>query len=163
MPIPRAIYPGSFDPITYGHIDIVRRAKKIFSRLVIAIVANPNKEPLFSIAERVRITEEALAEVGICGIEVISYDGLLIDCAKAIGAAAVVRGLRVGSDFDYEFQLALTNRDLDSDIETVLLMTAGRYSFLSSSIVKEVKRYGGDVSSFVPKSVEEALTRKFAG
>jgi pantetheine-phosphate adenylyltransferase len=163
MPIPRAIYPGSFDPITYGHIDIVRRAKKIFSRLVIAIVANPNKEPLFSIAERVRITEEALAEVGICGIEVISYDGLLIDCAKAIGAAAVVRGLRAGSDFDYEFQLALTNRDLDSDIETVLLMTAGRYSFLSSSIVKEVKRYGGDVSSFVPKSVEEALTRKFAG
>jgi len=92
---------------------------------------------------------------------VISYAGLLIDCAKEVGAAAIVRGLRANSDFDYEFQMALTNRDLDSDIETVLFMTAGRYSFLSSSIVKEVKKYGGDITSFVPKSVEQALMRKF--
>jgi len=162
MPIPSAIYPGSFDPITYGHIDIVRRAKKLFSRLLIAIVANPNKKPFFSIEERVKITQDALVEAGICGIEVISYDGLLIDCAKEVGAAAIVRGLRANSDFDYEFQMALTNRDLDSDIETVLFMTAGRYSFLSSSIVKEVKKYGGDITSFVPKSVEQALMRKFA-
>jgi len=161
MSIPNAIYPGSFDPITYGHIDIVRRAKKLFPRLVIAIVANPNKRPFFSITERVKITKEALAETGVCGIEVISYDGLLIDCAKGIGATAVVRGLRANSDFDYEFQMALTNRNLDSEIETVLFMTAGCYSFLSSSIVKEVKRFGGDIDSFVPKIVEEALARKF--
>lgn len=161
MTITSAIYPGSFDPITYGHIDIVRRAKKLFSRLLIAIVANPNKTPLFSIEERVAITKAALREVGIDKVEVISYDGLLIDCAKAYGVDAIVRGLRVNSDFDYEFQLALTNRDLDSDIETVFFMTAGRYSFLASSIVKEVKRYGGDVSSFVPKCVEHALARKF--
>ncbi len=162
MTITSAIYPGSFDPITYGHIDIVRRAKKLFSRLLIAIVANPNKTPLFSIDERVAITEEALNEVGITGVEVISYDGLLINCAKSYGVDAIVRGLRVNSDFDYEFQMALTNRDLDSDIETVFFMTAGKYSFLASSIVKEVKRYGGDVSSFVPKCVEQALVRKFA-
>jgi len=157
-----AIYPGSFDPITYGHIDILRRAKKLFSRLLIAVVANPNKAPLFSVSERVGITKETLAEVGICGVEVISYDGLLIDCAKKNGVEAIVRGLRANSDFDYEFQMALTNRDLDSEIETVFFMTAGKYSFLSSSIVKEVKRYGGAVSSFVPKTVEDALARKFA-
>jgi len=161
MPIRSALYPGSFDPITYGHIDIVRRAKKLFPRLIIAVVVNPNKAPLFSIDERVAITEAALEEVGIEGVEVISYDGLLIDCAKSAGVSAIVRGLRANSDFDYEFQLALTNRDLDSDIETVFFMTAGRYSFLSSSIVKEVKRYGGNVSSFVPKCVDDALARKF--
>ena len=162
MPISSAIYPGSFDPITYGHIDILRRAKKLFTRLVVAIVANPNKAPLLSVSERVEITTEAVAEEKICGVEVISYDGLLIDCAKAYGVEAIVRGLRANSDFDYEFQMALTNRDLDADIETVFFMTAGKYSFLSSSIVKEVKHYGGDVSTFVPQSVEEALARKFA-
>lgn len=161
MPISSAIYPGSFDPITYGHIDILRRAKRLFTRLLIAVVANPNKAPLFSVSERIKITQEALAEERICGAEVISYDGLLIDCAKAYGVEAIVRGLRANSDFDYEFQMALTNRDLDAEIETVFFMTAGRYSFLSSSIVKEVKRYGGDVSTFVPKSVEEALAHKF--
>ncbi len=161
MTITSAVYPGSFDPITYGHIDIVRRAKKLFARLLIAVVANPNKTPFFSIEERVAITKAALDEVGITGVEVIAYDGLLIDCAKAYKVDAIVRGLRANSDFDYEFQMALTNRDLDSDIETVFFMTAGRYSFLSSSIVKEVKRYGGDVSSFVPGCVEQALARKF--
>ncbi len=160
--MPNAIYPGSFDPITYGHIDIVRRARKLFPHLVIAVVANPNKRPLFSVEERERITRDALGEMGIADVDVISYSGLLIDCARKIGADAVVRGLRANSDFDYEFQMALTNRDLDSDLETVFFMTAGKYSFLSSSIVKEVKRLGGDVSSFVPKSVEEALARKFA-
>jgi len=161
MPMSSAIYPGSFDPITYGHIDILRRAKKLFSRLLIAVVANPSKAPLFSVSERVGITKEALAEVKICGVEVISYDGLLIECAKVNGVEAIVRGLRANSDFDYEFQMALTNRDLDSEIETVFFMTAGKYSFLSSSIVKEVKHYGGAVSSFVPKTVEDALAHKF--
>jgi pantetheine-phosphate adenylyltransferase len=162
MTMPKALYPGSFDPITYGHIDIVRRARKLFPKLIIAIVANPNKRALFSVEEREQITRDALAEMGIDGVEVMSYTGLLIDCAHKLGTNAVVRGLRANSDFDYEFQMALTNRDLDSDIETVLFMTAGRYSFLSSSIVKEVKKFGGDISSFVPKSVDKALTEKFA-
>jgi pantetheine-phosphate adenylyltransferase len=161
MSISSAVYPGSFDPITYGHIDILRRAKKLFSKLIVAIVANPNKKPFFSAAERVAITRETLEETGICGVEVISYSGLLIDCAREHGVDAIVRGLRANSDFDYEFQLALTNRDLDADIETIFFMTDGRYSFLSSSIVKEVKRLGGDVDSFVPPSVENALERKF--
>ena len=163
MPISSAIYPGHFDPITYGHIDVLRRAKKLFARLYVAVLANPNKEPLFTIEERIEITKEALAAEKICGAEVISYDGLLIDAAKEHQVEAVVRGLRANSDFDYEFQMALTNRDLNPDIETVFLMTAGKYSFLSSSIVKEVKRLGGDVSSFVPACVERALERKFAG
>ena len=162
MTMPRAIYPGSFDPITYGHIDIVRRARKLFPQLIIAIVANPNKQAFFSVEEREQITRDALAEMGINDVEVTSYTGLLIDCAHKLGACAVVRGLRANSDFDYEFQMALTNRDLDSDIETVLFMTAGKYCFLSSSIVKEVKRFGGDVTSFVPTSVETALVRKFS-
>ncbi len=155
-----ALYPGSFDPITYGHIDVLRRAKRLFDKLIVAVIENPRKTPLFGVEERRRLVEEALKEEGICGVEVITYSGLLVECAKQMGALAVVRGLRATSDFDYEFQLALTNRDLDSDIETVFLMTAGQYSFLSSSIVKEIKLYGGDVSKFVPRCVERALEEK---
>ncbi|MFN3346991.1 MAG: pantetheine-phosphate adenylyltransferase [Candidatus Bipolaricaulaceae bacterium] len=155
-----AVYPGSFDPITYGHLDVLRRAKRLFDKLIVAVVENPRKTPLFTAEERKKLVEEALAEEGICGVEVITYSGLLVECAKRVGAVAVVRGLRATSDFDYEFQLALTNRDLDSDIETVFLMTAGQYSFLSSSIVKEIKLYGGDVSKFVPRCVEQALEEK---
>jgi pantetheine-phosphate adenylyltransferase len=158
-----AIYPGSFDPITNGHIDIVRRAHKLFSKLYIAIVANPNKNSLFTAEERVEITRAALAEADINGLEVISYQGLLINCAKMHGADAIVRGLRANSDFEYEFQMALTNRDLASEFESVFFMTAKRYSFLSSSVVKEVCLYGGDVSTFVPKSVETALKIKLHG
>jgi pantetheine-phosphate adenylyltransferase len=158
-----AIYPGSFDPITNGHIDIVRRARKLFAKLYVAVVANPQKSPLFSAEERVRITEAALADEGINGLEIISYNGLLIDCARARHADAIVRGLRANSDFEYEFQMALTNRDLAPEFESVFFMPAKRYSFLSSSIVKEVCSYGGDVSTFVPPSVERALKRKFHG
>ncbi|MCR4392026.1 MAG: pantetheine-phosphate adenylyltransferase [Candidatus Acetothermia bacterium] len=156
-----ALYPGSFDPITYGHLDILKRAKRLFDKLIVAVVENPRKAPLFTATERRWLVEQALAEEGIAEVEVITYSGLLIECAKELGVAAVVRGLRATSDFDYEFQLALTNRDLDSDIESVFLMTAGQYSFLSSSIVKEVKQYGGDVSKFVPACVERALAEKF--
>lgn len=159
--MPKALYPGSFDPITYGHIDVLVRAKKLFCPLVVAVVENPRKTPLFSVAERKRLVEESLREVGITDVEVITYSGLLVECAKALGVDVIVRGLRATSDFDYEFQLALTNRDLDSDVETVFLMTAGKYSFLSSSIVKEVARYGGDVSKFVPKCVERALRERY--
>ncbi len=163
MKLPKALYPGSFDPITYGHIDVLKRAKKLFCPLIIAVVENPRKTPLFSVEERKRLVEEALREVGIEDIEVVTYSGLLIECAKSLGVDVIVRGLRATSDFDYEFQLALTNRDLDSVVETVFLMTAGQYSFLSSSIVKEVARYGGDVSKFVPKCVERALREKYKG
>jgi len=155
-----AIYPGSFDPITFGHIDIVRRARKLFSKLYVAVVANPHKSPLFDVEERVAITEAALAEEGVNGLEVISYDGLLIDCARAHGADAIVRGLRANADFEYEFQMALTNRDLEPNLESVFFMTEKRYSFLASSTVKEVCAYGGDVSKFVPRSVERALKAK---
>jgi len=155
-----AIYPGTFDPITYGHIDITRRARRLFAKLYVAVVANPHKRPLFTLEERVEITKAALAEAGINGIEVISYDGLLVECARDHRADAIVRGLRANSDFEYEFQMALTNRDLAPEFESVFFMTAGKFSFLASSMVKEVAAYGGDVSTFVPKSVEAALREK---
>jgi len=157
-----AIYPGTFDPITFGHIDIAKRARGLFAKLYVAVVANPHKQPLFTLGERVELTKAALAEAGINGIEVISYDGLLVECAREHGADAIVRGLRANSDFEYEFQMALTNRDLDPNFESVFFMTAGNWSFLSSSIVKEVASYGGDVSTFVPSTIEAALKRKLA-
>lgn len=157
----RALYPGSFDPITYGHIDIVKRARRIFEELIVGVVANPNKETLFTLEERKELVERALQEEGLDDVRVISYDGLLIECAKELKVDAVIRGLRANSDFEYEFQIALTNRDLDSRVESVFLMTSRDWVFLSSSIVKEIKRYGGGVSRFVPGVVEEALERKF--
>jgi len=155
-----ALYPGSFDPITHGHIDIARRARKLFDTLLVAVVANPHKRPTFALDERVEITKAALAEEGVNGIEMISFDGLLVDCAREHGVDAIVRGLRANSDFEYEFQMALTNRDLAPEFESVFFMTAKRFSFLSSSIVKEIAMYGGDVSNFVPPSVEKALKAK---
>jgi len=158
----RALYPGSFDPITYGHLDVLVRAARLFNQLVVAVVENPRKTALFSAAERQALVKAALDEQGIRGVEVITYSGLLVDCARDLGAVAVVRGLRATSDFDYEFQFALTNRDLDSDIESVFLMTAGQFSFLSSSLAKEISQYGGDVSKFVPTCVAKALNEKFS-
>jgi pantetheine-phosphate adenylyltransferase len=155
-----AIYPGSFDPITYGHIDITRRARKLFDKLVVAVVANPHKNPLFTLEERVELTRRVLLEEDLSGIEVTSYDGLLVECARDHGADAIVRGLRANSDFEYEFQMALANRDLAPEFESVFFMTAGNYSFLASSMVKDVASYGGDVSNFVPKSVHSALRKK---
>lgn len=159
--MPRALYPGSFDPITYGHLDIARRARRLFDELIVGVFANPNKRTLFSLEERKALVEQALKEEGLIDLKVISYDGLLIEAAKELGVEAVIRGLRVNSDFDYEFQIALTNRDLDSTFETVFLMTSRDWVFLSSSMVKEIKRFGGDVSRFVPRVVEAALERKF--
>lgn len=156
-----ALYPGSFDPITYGHLDILRRAKRLFDELVVAVVENPRKKSLFTSAERKRLVQASLREEGIRGVRVVTYSGLLVECARELGAVAVVRGLRATSDFDYEFQFALTNRDLDSEVESVFLMTAGQYSFLSSSLVKEIGQYGGDVSKFVPACVANALSAKF--
>ncbi|MCL6642038.1 MAG: pantetheine-phosphate adenylyltransferase [Candidatus Bipolaricaulota bacterium] len=157
----KALYPGSFDPITYGHIDIIKRAKKIFDALIVAVMRNPTKPMLFSLEERYQLVKEALREVGLDDkITVIAHDGLLVDLARQLGVQAVVRGLRASTDFEYEFQLALTNRDLDPAFESVYLMTSRDFSFISSSIVRQVKSYSGDVSRFVPKCVERALTEK---
>jgi len=160
--MPKALYPGSFDPVTYGHLDIIERAEKIFDDLIVGIVENPRKETLFSPEERKELVESALEEEDITVSKVITFDGLLVNCAKSHDRESIVRGLRANSDFEYEFQMALTNRDLAPNIESVFLMTSGEYSFLSSSIVKEVKELGGDVSTFVPGVVEERLAEKFS-
>ena len=160
--MPKALYPGSFDPITYGHLDIIERAEKIFDDLIVGVVENPRKETLFSPCERKEIVLAALDEEDIKVSKVITFDGLLVNCAKSHDRESIVRGLRANSDFEYEFQMALTNRDLDPTIESVFLMTSGEYSFLSSSIVKEVKELGGDISSFVPRTVEKKLGEKFS-
>ena len=160
--MPKAIYPGSFDPITYGHIDVVKRAYKLFDELFVAVMRNPTKPMLFSLEERQQLVEAVMSQEGLANVKVISHDGLMVELAKKLGASAVIRGLRITADFEYEWQMALTNRDLASDIESVFLMTSREYSFISSSIVREVKRYDGDVSHFVPKVVERALEKKFA-
>lgn len=158
----KALYPGSFDPITYGHIDIIKRAKKLFSHLTVAVMRNPEKRMLFSLTERQSLVIAALREIGLNDTQVIPHDGLLVDLARQLHVDAVVRGLRASTDFEYEFQLALTNRDLDPDFESVYLMTSRDFSFISSSIVRQVKSYGGDVRRFVPLCVDRALAEKFS-
>jgi len=160
--MPSAIYPGSFDPITYGHIDIVQRARRIFDELTVAVVTNPHKSTLFSLQQRQSLCRDALDAEGLADVPVVMWEGLVIDCAQRYDVEAIIRGLRVNSDFEREFQMALTNRDLDSDIESVFFMTSGEYSFLSSSVVREIKSFDGDVSRFVPTIVETALERALA-
>ncbi len=157
----KAIYPGSFDPITYGHLDIVERAGKVFEELIVAVVSNPMKKTYFTLEERKALCVEALKHAGLGDIQVITWDRLTVECAKKYQAKSIIRGLRANSDFEREFQMALTNRGLDPDIESVFFMTRGKYSFLSSSIVKEVKRFGGDISELVPPNVDRALEEKF--
>ncbi len=156
----KALYPGSFDPITNGHLAIIKRAQKLFDQLIVAVVHNPNKDMLFTLEERQALVNDAMQEVGLEGIEVVTYNGLLVEFARDMNVDAIVRGLRVNSDFDYEFQMALMNRDMAPEIESVFLMTSGRYVFLSSSIVKEVKGYGEKISHLVPKVVDEALSER---
>jgi pantetheine-phosphate adenylyltransferase len=155
-----AVYPGSFDPITNGHLDIVRRAAQMFDRVIVAVAVNDAKAPLFSVDERVRLVAEAVK--GLRNVSVDEFEGLLVDYARRKHASVVVRGLRAVSDFEFEFQLALMNRKLDSRIETIFLMTKDEYTFISSRLVKEIGELGGHVSGFVPRSVERALRRKFA-
>ncbi|MFA4905337.1 MAG: pantetheine-phosphate adenylyltransferase [Candidatus Margulisiibacteriota bacterium] len=150
-----AIYPGSFDPVTSGHIDIIERAVKLFDRVYVAAIGNPEKEPYFSLAERVEMLKLSLAKYQKVKVE--SFDGLLIDYARKKKAATIIRGLRAISDFDYEFQMALANRKLDSRIETIFLMTRGRYAYLSSSMVRQIASFGGDISGMVPKAIEKRL------
>ncbi len=152
-----AVYPGSFDPVTNGHLDIIQRAIKIFDLVYIAVIENPEKTPLFKTEERMEMIRKSLPESP--KIKIDSFSGLLVDYAKKIGANAIVRGLRAVSDFDYEFQMALTNRKMCPEIETVFMMTDYKYSYLSSSFVKQIARLGGDISAFVPPPVEERLKR----
>lgn len=154
-----AIYPGTFDPITNGHIDLVQRGVRMFDRLIIAIAANPGKNPLFSLEERIDLAHKALAQVD--HVEVCGFDSLLVDVAQRMGATVILRGLRAVSDFEYEFQLAGMNRHLRSEIETIFLTPSEQYSFISASLVREVAKLGGDVSPFVHPEVKTALNHKF--
>lgn len=154
-----AIYPGSFDPVTNGHIDIAQRGLKLFDRIIIAILHNPGKQSLFSVEERLEMLNESLSDTA--NIEFDTFDGLLVDYARKRRAIAVLRGMRAVSDFEYEFQLALMNRKLNRDVETVFLMTGLRWIFTSSSIIKEAARFGGDVSDMVPPGVNQRIKAKF--
>ena len=154
-----AVYPGTFDPVTNGHVDLVERSLRMFDQVIVAIAANPKKEPLFPLAERLDMFKAALK--GRRNVRIEGFDCLLVDYMKAKKAVGLVRGLRAVSDFEYEMQMALMNRRLDSDIETVFLMPSEEYTFVTSTIVKEAASYGGDVSSLVPKIVVARLRRKY--
>jgi len=154
-----AIYPGTFDPITNGHLDVISRAAKLFDRVVVAVSTNPAKKPLFTVEERMKLIEEAVK--GNDRIEVDHFEGLLVNYATSRGAVALVRGLRAISDFEYEFQMALVNRKISNGLVTVFLMPHEKYTYLNSTIVKEVASLGGDVKEFVPENVLKALQQKF--
>lgn len=155
-----AVYAGTFDPITFGHIDLVERATAIFDKVIIAIAINKNKAPLFDIEERVALTAGALKHVP--NVEVRGFDTLLLDFAHETGANVILRGLRTVTDFDYEFQLASMNRHMNSKIESLFLMPAEKYMYISSSLVREIASLGGDVKGFVPPLVVDALHKKFS-
>ena len=159
--MPTIVYPGSFDPITLGHVDLVERVARLCNRVVVAIGRNPNKQSLFTEEERVKLAREAVAHVACA--EVAAFDGLLVDFVCSVGGNMVLRGLRAVSDFEFEFQLASMNRRLAPEIETVFLTPAEHLSFVSSSLVKEVARLGGDVSGFVPPNVKSALLERGYG
>jgi pantetheine-phosphate adenylyltransferase len=154
-----AIYPGSFDPLTNGHLDVIERAVKLFDRVVVAIARNEGKHPLFTMEERMELVRPAIQDLP--NVEADSFDGLLVHYVQRRSAQAVVRGLRAVSDFEFEFQLALMNRKLNENIETIFMMPKETYTFLSSRMVKEIAQLGGDVSPFVPAHVRDALCRKF--
>jgi len=154
-----AIYPGTFDPITDGHIDLIVRASKLFYKVIVAVAENRGKAPLFSLNERVELVEKVVLHLP--NVEIIGFNNLLIDCAKEQNARVVLRGLRAVSDFEYEFQLAGMNRRLSPELETMFLTPAEQYEFISSSMIREIARLNGDVSSFVPKCVEQQLVKKF--
>jgi pantetheine-phosphate adenylyltransferase len=156
-----AIYPGSFDPLTNGHLDVVQRAAKLFDRVVIAVAKNDGKHPSFTLEERHLLVKEAVKH--LANVETDTFEGLLVDYVVSKQAQAIVRGLRAVSDFEFEFQLALMNRKLNENIETIFMMPKDTYTFLSSRIVKEIARLGGDVSQFVPTNVQVMLAKKFPG
>ena len=154
-----AVYPGTFDPVTNGHIDLVERSRRIFDEVIVAIAENPKKTPLFSLPERIDMFKTVIAPNDHVVIE--GFDGLLVEYIRKKNAVAIIRGLRAVSDFEYEMQMALMNRRLDNEIETVFMMPSETYSFITSTIVKEAASYGGDISSLVPQFVVEKLRKKF--
>lgn len=154
-----AVYPGSFDPVTYGHLDIIQRGAKVFDKVIVAVLENPNKEPLFNVDERVQLLHEVTQEME--DVEIDAFDGLLIDYMRFKSAKTIIKGLRAVSDFEYELQMAAINRNLDDEVETFFMMTNNKYSYLSSSIVKSVAMHDGSVKDLVPYPVEEALRKKY--
>jgi len=154
-----AIYPGSFDPVTNGHVDIVERGLKLFDRIIVAVLLNPSKQFLFSVEERLEMLQDSLKK--FTTVETDSFDGLLVNFAKEKNARAILKGMRAVSDFEHEFQMALMNRRMNREIQTVFLMTGFRWIFTSSSIIKEVARFGGDVSGMVPLIVNQKLKQKY--
>ena len=155
-----AIYPGSFDPLTNGHLDVIERAAKLFDQVIVAIANNDGKNPLFTLAERLDLVNRSVRLLK--SVETDTFDGLLVEYVDRRSGQAILRGLRAVSDFEFEFQLALMNRKLNERVETIFMMPKDTYTFLSSRIVKEIARLGGDVSAFVPPHVQEALTKKLA-
>ena len=153
-----AVYPGSFDPATYGHLDIIKRASVSFDKVIVGVLHNSAKSPLFSVEERVKMLKEVTKDLP--NVEIIPFDGLLVDFAEQIGADVVIRGLRAITDFEYELQMSQTNQRMKPDIETMFLTTSIEYSYLSSTTVREIAAFGGDVSQFVPEAVEIALREK---
>lgn len=156
-----AVCPGSFDPVTNGHLDIIRRAAALADRVIVVVMTNASKNTMFTMEERVAMLRTATADLS--NVEIDAYDGLLADYARRVGADAIVKGLRAVTDFEYEFQMALTNRQLHADAETVFLTTSADLMYLSSSVVKQVAMYGGDISGFVPASVLDAVLQKTKG
>src|SRR2546425_10691884 len=156
----RAIYPGSFDPVTNGHLDVIERGRKLFDEVVVAVAYNEEKKALFSLEERLQLLEQSLGKIE--NVRIAQFEGLLVDFAVAQQANAVIRGLRAVSDFEFEFQMALMNRKLEAAVETIFLMPKEEYTYLSSRLVKEIARLGGDISSFVPATVVKALRKKFS-
>jgi len=156
--IRRAIYPGSFDPVTNGHLDVIDRARKLFDEVIVAVAHNDQKQPLFTLEERLELLQDTIGKLK--NVEIAPLDGLLVDFAMARKATAVIRGLRAVSDFEFEFQMALMNRKLEASVETIFLMPKEEYTYLSSRIVKEIARLGGDVAKFVPARVATALRKK---
>lgn len=154
-----AVYPGTFDPITYGHIDLIKRAAKIFDKVIVAVAHNPSKGTLFSVEERISMLKEAVK--GMKTVVVEDFDGLVVDYVKRSGANVMIRGLRMLSDFEYEFQMALTNRKLRDEIETIFMMPSESYSYISSKLIKEAANLGADLRAFVPAKVQKRLMEKF--
>ncbi len=155
-----AIYPGTFDPVTNGHLDLIHRASKLYQRVIVAVAESRGKGPLFTLEERVALIKDVIS--GFENVDVIGFDTLLVECAKNYQAAVIIRGLRAVSDFEYEFQLAGMNRRLSPEIETVFLTPAEQYEFISSSMIREIAQFKGDVSSFVPETVKKRLIEKFS-
>jgi pantetheine-phosphate adenylyltransferase len=155
----RAIYPGSFDPVTNGHLDVIERGRKLFDEVIVAVAHNDEKQALFSLEERLHLLEQSIGKID--NVRIAQFEGLLVEFAVAQKASAVIRGLRAVSDFEFEFQMALMNRKLETAVETIFLMPKEEYTYLSSRIIKEIARLGGDVSSFVPPAVVKALGSKF--